>query len=124
MRSAAIAFIGVVVLSASPALAGDVAVDGGWTVHGKVGAFGFDLMCRFERRGDGLGGICYDGGTRKPHPLTRGSIVGDHISWTYQSSYLLNKFDANYSGLISGTAIKGEITVPGRAGTFSAEKQP
>jgi hypothetical protein len=111
-------------MSATSAQAAEDPVSGGWKVHGKVSAFSFDLTCNFRRDGQVIGGTCYDAGTNKAHPLTRGTISGDKISWTYQSSYLLNKFEASYSGLLSGTSIKGEITAPGYRGNFSAQKQP
>ena len=112
------------VLSASSALAADDPVSGTWKLHGKVSAFAFDLTCDFKRDGQAIGGTCYDGGTNKPHPLTRGAIAGDRISWTYQSSYLLNKFDASYTGLLSGASIKGEVIAPGYRGNFTGQKQP
>ena len=109
---------------ATPTFAADDGVTGTWRVQGKVSAFAFDLTCRFEQKGQALGGVCYDGGTNKPHPLTHGEVSGDHVSWTYQSSYLLTKFDAAYSGTLSGGSIKGGLTVPGHEGNFTAEKQP
>ncbi len=114
----------ITALSATSALAADDAVTGAWKLHGKVSAFSFDLRCDFKRDGQAIGGTCYDAGTNKPHPLTRGAVVGDRISWSYQSNYLFNKFDAAYSGLLSGTSIKGEVTAPGYRGSFTAEKQP
>jgi len=114
----------VLALSASSALAADDPISGAWKVHGKVAAFSFDLTCDFKRDGQAIGGTCYDAGTNKAHPLTQGSITGDKISWTYQSNYLFNKFDASYSGLRSGTSIKGEVIAPGYRGSFTAQKQP
>jgi len=123
MRTQLFSALAVLAL-ATPTFAADDAVTGAWRVHGKVSAFAFDLTCRFEQKGHSLGGTCYDGGTNKPHPLTRGEVAGDHVSWTYQSSYLLNKFDASYSGTMSNGSIMGGITVPGHQGNFTAEKQP
>jgi len=111
-------------MSGAPAHAGDEPVAGVWTVHGKVAAFQFNLSCHFEPKGGSLVGTCYDAGTNKPHPLTRGAVNGDHISWTYQSSYLFKTFDATYSGTLAGGSIKGDIAVPGYRGQFTAEKQP
>jgi len=115
----------VIAISAvGSASADDTPVSGTWIVHGKISAFQFTLTCRFEQKGQSLGGTCYDGGTNKPHPLTRGEVSGDHVSWTYQSSYLFKTFDATYSGTLSGASIKGVATAPGHEGNFTAEKQP
>ncbi len=114
----------VVLLASAPAVAAEAPATGAWAVHGKVSAFQFDLTCRFEQTGGAISGVCYDAGTNKPHPLTQGALSGDHIRWTYQSSYLLKKFDAAYSGTLAGGSIKGDITVPGHQGQFTAQKQP
>jgi len=106
------------------ASAADDPVSGSWIVHGKISGFQFTLTCRFDQKGQALGGTCYDGGTNKPHPLTRGAVSGDQVSWTYQSSYLFKTFDATYSGTLSGASIRGVATAPGHEGNFTAEKQP
>jgi len=124
MRTSLIALAIPAALASGPAFAADTPATGTWTVHGKVSAFQFNLSCRFEQKGEAVGGICYDAGTNKPHTLTQGAISGDHISWTYQSSYLLKTFDAAYSGTLAGGSIKGDITVPGYQGQFTAERQP
>ena len=121
--SAALAALVALSAAGSASAAGD-AITGSWAVHGKVSVFQFTLTCHFEQMGQRLGGVCYDGGTNKPHPLTWGEVSGDHVSWTYQSNYLLTKFDAAYSGTLSGGSIKGGLTVPGHEGNFTAEKQP
>ena len=131
MRTSSLAFIAPALLAVglgfivtAPASAADTPATGTWAVHGKVSAFQFNLSCRFEQKGETVSGICYDAGTNKPHPLTQGAISGDHISWTYQSSYLLKTFDAAYSGTLAGGSIKGDIAVPGYQGQFTAQKQP
>lgn len=110
--------------STPAARAADDRVSGTWLVSGKVGAFAFTLSCEFHRRGETIDGVCYDGGTRKAHPLTEGYVAGPSIGWTYQSSFMFKPFDAVYSGVIQDGAIKGSITVPGYAGVFTANKQP
>jgi len=105
MRTSLIALAIPAALASGPAFAADTPATGTWTVHGKVSAFQFNLSCRFDT-------------------LTQGAISGDHISWTYQSSYLLKTFDAAYSGTLAGGSIKGDITVPGYQGQFTAERQP
>ena len=114
----------VMLVSGGPTAAAEDPLTGAWAVQGKVSAFHFDLICRFEQRAGAIGGVCYDAGSGKPHPLIRGALSGNHVSWTYQSSYLFKTFDATYSGTLAGASIKGDLAVPGYTGQFSAEKQP
>ena len=124
MRTSLLAAVVPALFASTSAVAADAPATGTWTVHGKVSAFQFNISCRFEQKGETISGLCYDAGTNKPHPLTQGAISGDHISWTYQSSYLLKTFDAAYSGTLADGAIKGGITAPGHQGQFTAQKQP
>ena len=98
-------------------------VSGPWVVHGKVDTFAFVLDCSFERHGDHLGGVCVDSGTSKRHPLTAGSVSGDRVNFTYQSNYLITKFDVGFAGMLKGGQMAGTITVPGHAGTFTAMRR-
>lgn len=124
MRLATLACLLAAILPAGTAIAADTPIAGVWSVHGRVSPFSFDLTCRFTQSGQAIGGVCYDGGTGKPHPLTHGEISGSCIRWTYQSSYLFKTFDAAYSGTVAGHSIKGVVTAPGRQGDFTAERQP
>ncbi len=112
---------------ASPAAA---EVAGSWHVAGKVSAFSFTLNCDFKPEGARLGGVCVDASTNDPkintgksHTLTAGSVDGDKISWTYQSSFLLSKFNVTFSGTQTGNRMSGSITAQGRDGTFTGVKQ-
>ena len=98
-------------------------LSGPWVVHGKVGSFAFVLNCAFERQGDRLGGVCLDDGTGKRHPLTAGAVSGERVSFTYQSNYLLTKFDVAFAGVLNGGRLTGTIQVPGHAGVFTAERR-
>ena len=122
MRLATLACLAAIALPDRAALAADAPVAGVWAVHGRVSPFSFDLTCRFVQSGEAVSGVCYDGGTRKPHPLTHGEVSGDHIRWTSQSTYLFKPFEAAYSGAVAGYSIKGVVTAPGRQGDFTAEK--
>jgi len=119
-----IAFTGLALVLATPTHAAESDAAGTWRVHGQVSAFAFDLTCRFVRKDGVLSGVCYDGGTNKPHRLTRGAVSGDRVSWTYQSNYLLKTFDAAYSGTLAGDSMSGDIVVPGNHGHFTAVRQP
>ncbi len=102
------------------AQAGPVDVSGAWRVT---------LTCDFKPDGARLGGVCVDGSTSDPkvatgkaHRLTAGRIDGDKVSWTYQSSFLLTKFDVSYSGTMTGGRISGTIDAQGRQGAFTATR--
>jgi hypothetical protein len=101
----------------------DDPVAGNWKVDGHVDGKDFVVTCRFDRHGDALAGACFDGGTDLKHPLISGAVSGDQVKWTYQSHYLLVKFDVLYAGKIGGGAMHGTISAAGHNGTFSASKQ-
>ena len=109
---------------AAPGLAraADDEVSGGWTVRGKVGTFAFVLNCVLERHGDRLGGVCVDDGTNKRHPLTAGAVSGERVTFTYQSNYLVTKFDVGFAGMLKAGQMAGTIHVPGHDGTFTATR--
>jgi hypothetical protein len=102
---------------------------GDWAVSGKVASLAFTLDCRFTQAGTALTGACVDGSTSDPkvkggrsHPLTSGQVDGDHIRWTYQSSFLLTRFTVTYSGVRHGDAITGDIDAQGHKGAFTAHR--
>ena len=96
---------------------------GGWKVNGKVDGKDFVITCHFDRHGEGLAGACFDGGTNLKHPLESGTVSGDQIKWTYQSHYLLVKFDVTYAGKLTGGAMRGTISAAGHNGVFTGAKQ-
>jgi hypothetical protein len=106
-------------------------VAGDWRVVGKVASFGFTLNCRFKALGGGsLGGTCQDVSTSDPkvgagkvHTLSAGAVSGDHVAWTYGSSFLLSKFDVSYDGVRTGDRMTGAISVQGRKGAFTATRR-
>jgi hypothetical protein len=114
-------------LLATPATAADVSASGAWRVSGKVSSFSFTLNCQFQQSGETLGGRCTDASTSDPnvkggrsHPLTSGRVQGDHVSFTYGSSFLFTHFDVTYSGVIQGDRMSGQITAQGHPGEFTA----
>ena len=118
-----LAAAGLALASPGLARAADDPISGAWTVHGKVGSFAFILNCAFEGHGDHLGGVCVDDGTNKRHPLTAGAVSGDHVTFTYQSNYLITKFDVAFAGVLKSGALSGTIHVPGHDGTFTATRK-
>jgi len=117
-------------LMVAAAAPGSAEVSGPWHVTGKVSAFAFTLNCDFKPDGERLGGVCVDASTNDPkvaagksHVLTAGSVKGDAVTWTYQSSFLFSKFDVTFKGTQSGDKMSGEITVQGHEGTFTAVKE-
>lgn len=112
--------------SASPAPAD---VGGAWRVTGRVSSFAFTLNCDFKPDGARLGGACVDASTNDPkvsagksHTITAGHIDGNSVGWTYQSSFLLTKFDVTYDGVQSGDRMSGTIRVRGHEGAFTATR--
>ena len=116
------------VLAATPAAA-QAGAAGRWVVSGKVSGFAFTLNCRFEQAGDALTGACVDGATSdarvkggKRHDLTRGKVTGDHLSFSYQSSFMLSHFNVDYAGVLQGDRMSGTILANGAAGAFTATR--
>jgi hypothetical protein len=112
--------------AASPVLAEP---SGDWHLSGKVSSFAFTLNCKLKLEGARLSGECQDASTNDPklatgkvHPLTAGSVQGDHVVWTYQSSFLLTKFNVTYDGVQTGDRMHGTITTPRGAGAFTATR--
>jgi len=105
---------------ASPAYAEESPLSGAWRLSAKVASVPFHLICRFEQMGGKLAGSCAEPSGHKGHPLTAGSVDGDHITFTHRGSFLLNKFDVNYAGVRDGDQITGRIDVFGHSGDFVA----
>ena len=119
-----------VLASALVASSADAEVSGPWHVSGKLASFAFTLNCDFKPDGARLGGVCVDASTNDPkvstgkaHPLTSGSADGDKVSWTYQSSFLLTRFDVTFKGTQTGDRMSGTISAQGHDGNFTASKQ-
>jgi len=103
---------------------------GAWRVEGKVASFSFTLHCLFETHGGQMTGVCRDGSTSDPtiksgreHALTRGSVEGKHVAWTYQSSFLFTRFDVAYVGDMDGDHMSGIVRTSGREGVFTAQRE-
>jgi hypothetical protein len=114
--------------AATPAAAQDGAA-GRWVVSGKVGPFGFTLNCRFDEAGSALSGACVDGATSdarvkggKRHELTQGKVVGDHVTFSYDSSFMFKHFNVDYTGVLRGDKMSGTILANGQSGAFTATR--
>ena len=117
-----------VAAAAAPAAAQDGAA-GRWMVSGKVSGFAFTLNCRFDAAGAALTGVCVDGATSdarvkggKRHELTRGKVSGDHVSFSYESSFMLSHFNVDYAGVLQGDRMSGSILANGATGAFTATR--
>lgn len=100
---------------------------GHWMVTGHVGGKDFTLDCRFQQAGQGLTGACVDGDTHdarvkggRSHNLTKSHVAGDQVAFTYKSSFGLISFDANYTGVIKGDHMSGQVSALGASGPFTA----
>ena|ERR1700722_8691206 len=113
----------IVVLGLPGAALADDSAAGAWKVNGRVDGKDFVVSCHFERRGDGLGGACFDGGTNLKHPLISGAVTGEQVKWTYQSHWGLIKFDVLYAGKLAGGSMRGTVGTAGHVGSFTATRE-
>jgi hypothetical protein len=128
MRHAPSVFICLASTFLATAAAAQVAGD--WRVSGQLGDRPFAVDCHFEPRGAQVGGVCVDASTGDPkaqvgkaHVLTRGSASGRQVQWTYPASFLLARFDVNFSGMLEGDQISGTVAAAGRKGEFKAVRK-
>jgi hypothetical protein len=112
-----------VALLSSPALAQDPTLSGAWRVSAKVASVPFNLLCTFDQMGDRLSGVCQEPSGHKEHPLTGGTVQGDHVTFKHEGRFLLNKFDVNYAGVVDGDTMSGQIAVFGHTGDFTAVRE-
>ena len=116
-------------LAAATAASAQDGATGHWIVTGRVAGFAFTLSCDFQQAGQALTGVCADTATSdakvkagRRHVLTRGHADGDTVTWTYGSSFLFSHFDVDYSGVLNGDRMAGQITVQDRTGAFTAQR--
>ena len=112
--------------AAAPASADDAS--GRWALSGRAGGKDFTLDCRFAQAAQALSGACVDGPTGdnrvkggRSHTLTKGSVVGNSVSFTYHTSYGIIPLTVDYAGVREGDRMSGKITSPA-AGTFTARR--
>ncbi len=127
--AASVAISVLAVLAAPAPAAADGAVSGHWRVAGKVSGFAFTLNCDFQQAGAALTGVCVDVATNDPkikggrrHPLTKGAVDGDNVSFSYESSFLLTRFSVDFAGLRQGDHMAGKISGSGQSGAFTADR--
>jgi len=108
------------VLLASPAAA---QVAGPWHVTGSVSGHDFALDCQFTPPSTTPGGICVETKTGKRHILTKFSVNGAQVMWSYKASYMMFNFDVNYAGTLTGNNMAGTVTASGHDGNFTATRQ-
>jgi hypothetical protein len=114
--------------SGAAAAAGEDA-SGRWAVTGHVAGKQFTLDCRFAQAAQKLSGACVDGPTGdakikggRSHTLTKGSVAGTKIDFSYQSSVGFIPFGVDYDGVRQGDHISGELKALGKTGTFTADR--
>ena len=124
----AVATVLASLVGAAPAAADDAS--GHWTVAGHAGGKDFTLACAFTEAAQALSGVCVDGPTGnaqvkggRSHTLTKGSVNGAMVAWTYRSSYGIIGFNVDFAGVRQGDHMSGQITSPA-AGTFTANRTP
>lgn len=123
---------GAAPLLASLAIATSAAADdaaGRWAVTGHVAGKDFTLDCRFAQAAQRLSGACVDGPTGdkkikggRSHALTKGTVNGTTITWSYRSSVGILPFGVDYDGVRRGDHMSGQLTALGKTGTFTADR--
>jgi hypothetical protein len=112
--------------AAAPAMAD---AGGAWHVTGEISGNKFALDCKFTAEGTVLGGECTgapDGNPKyagKVYQLSKGSVQGSQVSWSYPTSYMFMSFNVNYAGMLSGDHMAGTVEAAGRKGAFSATRE-
>jgi hypothetical protein len=106
-------------LFASPAAAQLV---GAWHVTGQIAGNAFTVDCQFTPDAAGFGGVCVDAANGKWHVLSRGSVSGSQVQWSYPASYMMMGFSVTYTGTLSGGSMTGTVTAAGRKGNFTAAR--
>jgi hypothetical protein len=111
------AIVALAVLTAgNAARAADIV--GAWDLHGSVFFNAVDTTCLFKAEGDSIAATCENDG--KPGEFTPATVAGSKVAWSWNSGPAVLAFAGAF---ISDTKIKGEITVRGFTGSFTATKQ-
>jgi hypothetical protein len=117
-------------LAAAAPAAAEGTASGHWLVAGHAAGKDFTVDCRFQQDGAGLSGACVDGETHdarvkggRSHAVTKSHVSGDHVDWTYRSSFGLLPFDVNYTGVRTGDHMTGTVSAPGADGPFTADRK-
>ena len=114
VKSVVVAF--AVLTAGNAARAADIV--GAWTLHGSVFFNAVDTTCLFKTEGDGISATCENDG--KPGDFTPATVAGSKVAWSWNSGPAVLAFTGAF---VSDTKIKGEITVRGFTGSFTATKQ-
>ena len=91
---------------------------GAWTIHGSVFFNAVDTTCLFKDEGGDISATCENDG--KPGEFTPATVAGGKVAWSWNAGPAVLTFAG---ALSSDTVIKGEITVRGFTGKFTATKQ-
>ena len=114
MKTAAIAFAALT--AGTTARAADIV--GAWTIHGSVFFNDVDTTCLFKGEGSAISATCENDG--KPGDFTPATVGGGKVAWSWNAGPAVLAFAGAFT---SDTVIKGEITVRGFTGRFTATKQ-
>lgn len=97
-----------------------------WRVNGEISGKAFVLECRLGENGAQVSGVCTEieknGKRGKQHVLSRGSVNGPAIRWTYPTKVMMMSIDIDFSGTRNGANMTGSVLAKGRQGVFSAQK--
>lgn len=100
---------------------------GTWRVNGEINGKAFVVDCKFSPAGAHLGGLCTEvatgdqkGKSGKQHVISRGSLEGQAVRWTYPTKVMMMSIDIDFVGKLNGDEMRGSVAAKGRQGTFSA----
>lgn len=103
-------------VAAGPASGADLV--GAWTIHGSVFFNAVDTVCLFKGDEGTVTATCENDGT--PGTYTPATLTDRKVAWRWDAGPAVLVFQGVF---VSDTVIKGEITVRGFTGKFTATKQ-
>lgn len=102
--------------TSNAASASDIA--GAWTIHGSVFFNAVDTVCLFKNDGGAVTATCENDG--KPGAYTPVTFTDRKLAWNWDAGPAVLAFQGSF---VSDTIIKGEITVRGFTGRFTATRE-
>lgn len=91
---------------------------GAWNIHGSVFFNAVDTTCLFKNESGAITATCENDG--KPGAYTPVTLTDKKIAWNWDAGPAVLAFEGAF---VSDTVIKGEITVRGFTGRFTATRE-
>jgi hypothetical protein len=100
----------------SAASAADIV--GRWSIHGSVLFNAVDTVCLFKNDGVAVAATCENDG--KPGTYTPVALTDRKVAWNWDAGPAVLTFQGSF---VSDSVIRGEITVRGFTGKFTATRE-